>query len=151
MLPLEEVSPAIKIVLAGSDGRKEKARLLADLIRVAGNYRWVGIYDVLADEIAAIAWTGAPPAHLKFPKPKGLCGSAVSRRATVLVNDVAKDPRYLTTFSSTGSEMIVPVFSRAGHEVIGLVDVESDRTNAFGELDRKVLEGCAPILVSFWE
>lgn len=63
----------------------------------------------------------------------------------MVVADVTKDPRYLTTFGSTRSEMIVPVMDERG-EVIGLIDVESDRQDAFGDEDRRFLEGCAPQL-----
>lgn len=50
--------------------------------------------------------TGAPAA---LPRRAGLTGAAIRERETVVSNDVARDPRYLTALASTGSEMIVPV------------------------------------------
>jgi len=43
---------------------------------------------------------------------KGLTGMVVAERRTVIIGDVGADPRYLT-FSTTQSEMIVPIFDRA--------------------------------------
>jgi len=69
----------------------------------------------------------------------------------VIVGDVTKDPRYLTTFGSTRSEMIVPAMKPAGRGVVGLIDVESERLNAFEEDDRALVERCASAIVSLWD
>jgi len=55
--------PISAVVAEPTLTRIEKAARLAELIRTAGNYDWVGLYDVSADEIAAVAWTGGklPP------------------------------------------------------------------------------------------
>ena len=63
--------------------------------------------------------------------------------------DVANDPRYLTAFATTGSEAIFPVLSDAG-EVIGTIDVESDRRNAFAPEDEQFLQACAIALRRLW-
>jgi L-methionine (R)-S-oxide reductase len=62
-------------------------------------------------------------------------------RATVVSNDVARDPRYLTALASTGSEMIVPVI--VGDEVVGTLDVEDETTDAFSDDDRRLFERVA--------
>ncbi len=133
------------------DTRETKARQSAELIRDAGEYRWVGIYEIDGEEIATIAWTGPDsPAFPRFPKTQGLCGAAV-REGTIVVGDVAKDSRYLTTFGSTKSEMVVPIYSRACKTALGLIDVESEQLNAFGNADRAFLEGCAALMAGLWE
>jgi putative methionine-R-sulfoxide reductase with GAF domain len=47
--------------------------------------------------------------------------------------DVAADPRYLVALETTGSEMFVPVL--VGDEVVGTVDVEDARRDAFDDED----------------
>lgn len=122
------------------------------MIRQAGAYRWVGIYEVFEREIAALGWTGSSaPAHPRFPRSQGLCGAAVARAVTVIANDVSRDRRYLTTFADTGSEIVVPVVSGSAGRVVGLIDVESERVRAFGEADKELLEACAPLLLPLWE
>ncbi len=93
-------------VLEPAGGRNAKTERIAEWIRRRGTYRWVGIYAVEGDEIAVLAWSGPQaPAHPRFPASQGLCGAAVRSCAAVVVGNVTKDPRYLTTFSSTRSEI----------------------------------------------
>jgi L-methionine (R)-S-oxide reductase len=124
---------------------------IADAIRRARGYRWVGVYEVGDDEIEALGWSGAgKPEYLRFPSTEGLCGAAVESGETVVVSDVRLDPRYLTTFGSTRSEIVVPVRGPDG-EVRGLIDVESEKVGAFGAADRTLLERCAAALEPLWE
>ena len=127
------------------------ARHDTETIRRAGVYRWVGLYEVTASDIGALAWTGTEaPAFPRFPREKGLNGAAVAGQAPVIVQDVSKDPRYLTAFATTGSEAIVPVVSAAG-VIVGTIDVESDRRNAFSETDERFLRACAAALAPLWD
>jgi hypothetical protein len=64
--------------------------------------------------------------------------------------DVANDARYLTAFASTGSEATFPVLAAAAH-VIGTIDVESDRCNAFSPDDERFLRTCAVVLRPLWQ
>jgi putative methionine-R-sulfoxide reductase with GAF domain len=45
--------------------------------------------------------------------------------------------------------MIQPVLDRFG-AVVGTIDVESDRVNAFGSRDEELLAACAKSLVWLW-
>ncbi len=130
--------------------RQEVAREAADLIRQAGRYRWVGLYDVTETEVAALAWTGEiAPAFPRFPRTQGLSGAAVAAGDVVISQDVARDPRYLTAFATTGSEAIVPVLT-GNRQVVGTIDVESDRLNAFSAEDEVFLRRCALALAPLW-
>jgi len=137
-------------VLKSDISRKEKAKLIAAKIRSAKGYSWVGIYEVKEKEIAIISFDGRiEPAFTSFPKDKGLNGRAVTRKQTVIVNDTGRDEDYLLTFSSTESEIIVPVFD--GRHIVGTIDAESESKNAFGNEDAGFLENCAKEIVSLWE
>src|SRR5438477_9483338 len=73
-------------------GRALGAERAAAAIRRFGDYRWVGIYDVGRDEIAALAWVGpGRPAHPRFARSVGLCGAAIAARRPVNVGDVSVD------------------------------------------------------------
>jgi GAF domain-containing protein len=147
----KEVLDQISGVLESAGGRNAKAERIAGLIRRRGAYRWVGLYAVEGGEIAAVAWSGPQaPAHPRFPVGQGLCGAAVRSRAAIVVGDVTKDPRYLTTFSSTRSEIVVPVVHPARGTAVGLIDVESEQLAAFSEDDRRFLEECASALVALY-
>ena len=139
-------------VLRSAEGREAKAVRIAETIRSAGDYRWVGIYEVSGEEIVVIGWSGpGGPAHPRFPVTQGLSGAAVASRETVVADDVSKDPRYLTAFGSTRSEIIVPVVDRPGRKVVGTIDVESEQVDAFSEEDRAALERCAGAVAELWK
>jgi GAF domain-containing protein len=143
---LEQLAAFQRVPMA----RGELARHAAEVIRAAGGYHWVGLYDVTASHITAIAWTGpTAPQHPTFPVTQGLNGAAVAQRGAVIVQDVRQDPRYLTTFGSTLAEAILPVFSSGG-DVVGTIDVESDRVNAFTAADVAFLRRCADVLAFLW-
>ena len=109
----------------------------------------MGVYAVEGDEVVNLAWSGpGPPAHPRFAIGSGLTGDAIEARATIVSNDVATDSRYLRTLDTTGSEIIVPVI--ADERVVGTLDVESVRTGAFGEEDRRALERIAAELLPLY-
>ncbi|MGC2422695.1 MAG: GAF domain-containing protein [Candidatus Acidiferrales bacterium] len=140
----------IRSTAMGGDDRAEKAKRLADLIRKLGEYRWVGVYDVGAELVSIIAWSGpSAPEYPSFPATEGLTGAAIQQKRAVIVGDVRNDPRYLTAFGSTLSEIIVPVLSPDGR-VIGTVDVESERANAFSASDQQMIEQCAEAALPLW-
>jgi L-methionine (R)-S-oxide reductase len=148
---IEMVVQEIASVLAEALPRAEKALKIAELIRSSRNYRWVGIYDVGPELVSIVAYGGpSAPAYPQFPVTKGLTGSAVHERKTVVVGDVRSDPRYLTAFGNTLSEIIIPVLDENNGAVVGTIDVESEQANAFSTEDQKVLEGCASLVRQLW-
>ncbi len=74
----------------------------------------------------------------------------MTSRRQVVVQDVSRDPRYLTTFGSTRAEAVFVVASPTDGRIIGTIDVESDRPNAFTPEDEAFLNSCAEALVSLW-
>ena len=132
------------------ESRSARVRAAAECIRDAGRFHWVGLYDVTPAVITAVAWTGSePPAFPTFPRTQGLNGAAVASLAPVVVNDVRADPRYLTTFAATGSEMVVPILDDGGR-VVGTIDVESPRSRAFGPADEALVQTAARALGPLW-
>jgi L-methionine (R)-S-oxide reductase len=144
-----DVTDRIRDLVGADSPRVERARRVADAVRAVTGHRWVGVYAVRDDEVVNLAWSGpGPPAHPRFAIGSGLTGAAIEARATIVSNDVANDSRYLRTLDTTGSEIIVPVI--AGDRVVGTLDVESARTGAFGEEDRRALERVAAELPSLF-
>jgi L-methionine (R)-S-oxide reductase len=151
-----EETPTERNLLAGiaeasaiSD-RSQAASTIASLIRSARHYRWVGIYEVGVEEIYALAWSGPnAPAYPVFPRGSGLCGRAVAAGTVVCVDDVTKDPDYLTTLSSTRSEMVVPILD-SSQKTVGVIDVESEHVDAFSGEDISLISRCASAASVLW-
>ena len=113
---------------------------LVEMIRTARDYRWVGVYKIVNGDFVILAGTGnEPPAYPRFPITQGLCGAALDSGKPVVVGDVHHDPRYLPTFHTTRSEIIVPMVNDH-RRILGMLDAESEKLNAFGEEDRQFLE-----------
>jgi L-methionine (R)-S-oxide reductase len=139
------------IILQSNQERKQKAKLIAEKIRDAKGYSWVGLYDVTEKDIHLISYAGrSEPAFTSFPNDKGLNGRAYLEKRTVIVNDIDRDEDYLLTFSDTQSEIVVPVFGADGKTVKGTIDVESEQENAFDKEDAAFLEECAIAIQSLW-
>jgi GAF domain-containing protein len=112
---------ALQKAVSNATDRIAALQGVAELIKSSGNYRWVGLYDVdhAAGTVTNIVWAGPGASEYPtFPITKGLTASAISGRKTVNVGDVDADPRYLTAFGTTKSEIIVPVLDREGEKVL---------------------------------
>jgi len=132
-------------MLAGGCTAK-RMKQIVEMIRATRDYRWVGIYKVTQKEFVIMAGTGdEPPAYPRFPLTQGLCGGVLETKRAIVVGDVRKDKRYLPTFHTTRSEIIIPIVNEH-KQVVGMLDAESEKTNAFGKDDRQFLERAAGII-----
>jgi signal transduction histidine kinase/CheY-like chemotaxis protein/HAMP domain-containing protein len=77
----------------------------------------------------------------EFKIGQGLIGAVALNGETILVDDVARDPRYYAADARTRSELCVPL--KIGERVIGLINVESDQLGFFTASDRQLLETLA--------
>src|ERR1700730_14507805 len=111
-------------------------------------YNWVGFYMLEAGTEPPIlvleAFVGAMTPHTRIPLNQGICGAAASSGRTIVVDDVAKDPRYLACSLETKSEIVVPVF--ANGKVVGELDIDSHFPAAFGVEDRELVQFCADLV-----
>ena len=120
------------------------------MIQEAFGYYHVGIGLIEGDEVvyragAGVLWDDPKfeykPAHLKVGR-EGLSGWVAAKGEPLVVPDVSKDPRYVwLARSQTRSELAVPIMVKG--QVIGVLDAQSDRLNAFDDTDLAVLQSLA--------
>jgi L-methionine (R)-S-oxide reductase len=108
------------------------------------HYTWVGFYLLDGNELVLGPFVGKPSPHTRIPLGRGICGAAAAEKTTIVVDDVNADPRYLACSLETRSEIVVPILD--GNEVLGEIDIDSDRLAAFGDDDRQLLEAVAGLL-----
>jgi GAF domain-containing protein len=89
-------------------------------------------------------FAGEPTPHVRIPLDQGICGAAAASRATIVVEDVNADPRYLSCSIKTRSEIVVPIF--VDGKVVGEIDIDSHAPAAFTDDDRDFLEKVARIV-----
>src|SRR5437763_2681945 len=68
---------------------------------------------------------------------EGVTGTAAARREPVLVGDVRTDSRYLNTVDAVRTELAVPMTARG--KLVGVIDLQSTRVNAYTEYDRALM------------
>jgi L-methionine (R)-S-oxide reductase len=151
-----QTSPAIdgvkaevgRLASAAASAHELMTKMAALLHERMLKYNWVGFY--MLDEgahppvLVLGPFQGAMTPHTRIPLHQGICGAAASTGRTVVVNDVAKDPRYLACSLETKSEIVAPVFRRG--RVAGELDIDSHFPAAFSAEDREFVEYCAALV-----
>ena len=135
------LSSAIAAAPTGESAMQQAVRLLKDAVPY---YTWVGIYVVEGNELVLGPFIGKPSPHMRISLGQGICGAAATAKATIVVDDVNADARYLACSIETKSEIVVPIMR--GDTVLGEIDIDSDQAAAFGPADRALLEPVAAML-----
>lgn len=122
-------------------------------------YDWVGVYLLEGDPSLGSGqgvltlrdehYLGTSTSHTRIPLDSGICGAAATDRETLVIDDVRADSRYIACSISVRSEIVVPIL--AGERVVGVLDLDSNTTAAFGEDDRRELEEVAGALARAWQ
>ena len=83
-----------------------------------------------------------------IPLDKGLCGAAATSKKSVVVNNVAADPRYLGS-DMVKSNMVVPIIVK--NQVEAELCIESYFTDTFDPAEKQFVESCAAIVARFMQ
>lgn len=145
---LEDITRAIAQAPDGLSAMRETVTMLKARLP---HYTWAGIYLLEGEELVLGPYLGKPSPHTRIPLGRGICGAAATERATIVVDDVNSDPRYLACSIETRSEIVVPIIVAEGSgedsgRVLGELDIDSDQPAAFGPSDRELLEAVAAAL-----
>jgi L-methionine (R)-S-oxide reductase len=109
-------------------------------------YNWVGFYLVDPADPGVLLvgpYVGSFTPNARIPLSTGLCGAAASSGLTVVVQDVRKDPRYLSGSPMVNSEIVVPIFVK--NKLAAELDVESYFTGTFTKAEQDFVEACAAV------
>ncbi len=99
---------------------------------------WTGFYRVCGDRLVIGPYIGTVGC-LQIEFGRGVCGTAAAKRETLVVADVNKFPGHIASDAASKSEIVGPVLGPSG-ELVAVLDVDSDRYDAFDDTDRKGLE-----------
>jgi L-methionine (R)-S-oxide reductase len=110
-------------------------------------YNWVGFYlvDPADSGILLVGpFVGSFTPNARIPLDRGLCGAAATTRQSVVVDDVSKDPRYLSGSPMVNSEIVVPIFVKGS--LAAELDIESYFASTFDKPEQHFVEACAAIV-----
>jgi L-methionine (R)-S-oxide reductase len=125
------------------DGHLSDALLRKAVRRISEDERfdWVGVYLLRDDELWLHNYVGEPTEHAKIPVGTGVCGRAVAERRNLNIPDVSKEENYLACSPEVKSELVILI--RAGDDIFGQIDIDSETKAAFKEEDEITLIGIA--------
>ncbi|MDI6769350.1 MAG: GAF domain-containing protein [Anaerolineales bacterium] len=88
-------------------------------------------------EVKAAAGYSANVKHIQVPFDRGITGWVATHKKALRIEDVTQDPRYISIDPNIRSELAIPLFYR--DEILGVLNVESERIKAFSETDQEML------------
>jgi GAF domain-containing protein len=122
-------------------GETDSVAMMANVcaaIQETMGFFWTGFYRVVGDELLLGPFQG-PVACMHIGFGRGVCGTAWKQRETIVVPDVEQFPGHIACSSLSRSEIVVPVFDKAG-EVVAVLDIDSKELATFDDTDREYLE-----------
>ena len=127
-------------ILEGVNDEVTAMATMAALIHHAFGHLWTGFYRVIVPgQLLRVGPYQGSLGCLDIAFGRGVCGTAAAEMNTVIVPDVAKFPGHITCDARARSEIVVPVLGPRG-DLIAVLDVDSDRLDAFKTEDQKGLE-----------
>jgi len=140
----DEARAGVRAALSGEGPLAERLAAVAAALQRLPRHTGVYLYALRGEFLELDAHAGRDTEHVRIPVGSGICGLSARTRRTVVVDDVASDPRYLACNLETRSEIVVPVMR--GDRYLAQIDVDSDHAAAFGPEDRAFLEEVALLL-----
>lgn len=130
------------IVKDESDAVANMANVAA-LIQETFRFWWTGFYRVIDNQLVLGPFQG-PVACTRIGFGKGVCGTSWKEKQTIVVEDVEQFPGHIACSSESQSEIVVPLYK--GDEVIGVLDIDSEKLATFDATDKEWLEQIAEVV-----
>ena len=106
-------------------------------------FDWVGVYmlNEKEHELWLHNYVGTPTEQAKIPVGEGVCGTAVAEKTNQNVAHLTALENYVAGGRDIQAELVVLI--RAGDEIFGEIDIDSDQPAAFGDDDVQAVEAVA--------
>jgi L-methionine (R)-S-oxide reductase len=133
-----DLTASLTSLLAGeTDALANLSNASALLSAALDRVNWCGFYLLRGAELVLGPFQGKP-ACIRIPLGQGVCGTAASRRETLVVPDVLAFPGHIACDADSRSEIVVPIVSAGA--LRGVLDVDSPVAARFDGEDREGLE-----------
>jgi len=129
--------PQIESLLYGETDLVANLANVAAALKEQFNFFWVGFYLVKNDELVLGPFQG-PVACTRIKKGRGVCGTSWNLGEPLIVPDVEQFPCHIACSSLSKSEIVLPL--KKNGQVVGILDVDSEKLNHFDETDEYYLQ-----------
>jgi GAF domain-containing protein len=127
-------------ILHGIDDSIAAMATMATLLHHAFGHLWTGFYRVVVPgQLLRVGPYQGSLGCLDIAFGQGVCGKAAAERKTIIVPDVGRFPGHITCDARSRSEIVVPVSDSRG-DLIAVLDIDSERLDAFRTEDQQGLE-----------
>lgn len=107
---------------------------------------WAGFYRIADSGDLLLGPFAGRPACARLARGRGVCGAAVTREETIVVDDVNAFADHIVCDAASRSEIVVPVWS--GEVLIGVFDIDSPSVARFTPADRAGIEALVAAFAS---
>ena len=139
--PSDLVAQARSLLEGERDFTANAAQHASLIFHTLPDLNWAGFYWMKGGELVLGPFQGKP-ACVRIPLGKGVCGTAMRERRTIVVPDVDAFPGHIACDSASRSEVVVPVGD------LGVLDLDSPTRNRFSEADARELEAVVAIFLA---
>ena len=141
----EDLIEALRGLLDGeTDLIANSANTAALLFERLPAINWAGFYFLRGEELVLGPFQGRV-ACVRIKLGSGVCGTAASRRETIVVPNVHEFPGHIACDAASRSEIVVPLLQDG--QLVGVLDIDSPVQGRFVEADRILCEQVATLLM----
>lgn len=147
-----ELGSQLHALLSGeSDPIANAANTSALIFQMLTDLNWAGFYFLHSDDELLLGPFQGKPACVRIAVGRGVCGTAVEKAQSIVVEDVHAFPGHIACDAASRSELVVPLF-RDG-QVFGVIDLDSPSPGRFDAADQEGIEALAATYVaaSSWD
>jgi len=127
-----------KTIASLTEGENDMIALMAtvacELHHSDNRFDWTGFYRVVSPQMLKVGPYQGGHGCLRIPFSSGVCGAAARLGEMQLISDVEAFEGHIACASSTRSEVVLPVWDKAG-ALLAVLDIDSDQPNAFSQTD----------------
>lgn len=127
------------------DAIANAANMASLVFNAVPELNWAGFYFLRTPRELVLGPFHGRPACVRIAIGRGVCGAAVERRATMLVEDVHAFPGHIACDTDSRSELVVPLIHDG--RVLGVLDLDSPKPGRFDAEDQAGFEALAALYV----
>ena len=121
------------LLLKSRDTTARMSTICAVLHHKMPKFFWTGFYLLQEGRLTVSVYQG-PVACMELEKDQGVCWAGINSGKAVIVPDVHQFPGHIACDSRSRSEIVIPLRNPEG-DIIGVLDVDSDETGSFDDID----------------
>lgn len=142
----DDLRRQLSALLSGeTDPIANAANTAALLFNSMPDINWAGFYFLRSEKELVLGPFQGLPACVRIAVGKGVCGTAVERETSVLVEDVHAFSGHIACDAASRSELVVPLMHDGG--LFGVLDIDSPTVGRFDADDQAGIEALAAIYI----